>query len=190
MKMDQKLMEKMFSDEQGLHTCPSPAVLTEDQKRTIASILEHMSRISPVEADMVELHLLHGLSQAYLGRIFGYTQPNIHYRVNRGLSRLRVYSQIDFYEEEDLRHRLSGFFTDKKDIEVLVLLYVFSSQSYVARLIGDTQGKVRYRYLKCLKSLSQAPNLEDVYRTFKILSENITLLRVLPEDTVKKRVIL
>jgi hypothetical protein len=188
--MDHKLMEQIFSNEVGLHTCPSPTPVTEEQKIAIKNILDHMSRISPVEADMVELHLIHGLSQAYLGKIFGYTQPNVHYRVNRGLERLRVYSQIEIFEEKELRERLSGFFTDEKDIEVLVYLYIYSSQSYVARLVGDTQGKIRYRYLKCLKSLSQSPNLQDVYRTFKIISENITLLRVLPEDSFKKRVIL
>lgn len=188
--MDQKLMEQIFSDDQGLHTYPSPKPITDEQREQIQNILDHMSRISPIEADMVELHLIHGLSQAYIGKIFGYTQPNVHYRVNRGIDRLKIYSQIVLFEEEDLRERLSGFFTDRKDIEVLVYLYLYSSQSHVARLIGDTQGKVRYRYLKCLKSLKQAPNLKDVYHTFKVISENITLLRVLPEEVSKKRVIL
>lgn len=188
--MDQKLMEQIFSDDQGLHTCPTPTYLSDEQKEMVYTVLDHMSRISPVEADMVELHLLHGLSQAYLGKIFGYTQPNVHYRINRGLERLRIYARIGIYEESELRTRLSGFFTDTKDIEVLILLYFYSSQSYVARLVGDTQGKVRYRYLKCLKALENSPSLEDIYHTFRIISENITLLRVLPEDTVKKRVIL
>ena len=188
--MDQKLMEQIFSDQCGLHTCPTPRHITDEEKNTIHTILSHMSKISPIEADMVELHLLHGLSQAYLGKIFGYTQPNVHYRVNRGLERLRIYSQINIFEEKELRDKLSGFFTDRKDIEVLVLLYLYSSQSYVARLVGDTQGKVRYRYLKCLKAMSLAPSLNDVYHTFKIISENITLLRVLPEDSKIKRVLL
>ena len=160
--MDQKLMEQIFSDSQGLHTCPTPNYVSDDQIEKIHSILEHMSRVSPVEADMVELHLLHGLSQAYLGKIFGYTQPNVHYRVNRGLERLKIYSQITIYEEAELRELLSSFFIDSKDIEVLVLLYTYSSQSYVARLLGDTQGKIRYRYLKCLKAMEQSPKLTDV----------------------------
>lgn len=188
--MDQRLMEQIFSDSQGLHTCPSPRHITDEQKDSIQNILNHMSNISPIEADMVELHLLHGLSQAYLGKIFGYTQPNVHYRVNRGLERLRVYSQIHIYEESELRTILSGFFTDPKDIEVLVLLYLYSSQSYVARIVGDTQGKVRYRYLKCLKAMKHSPKLKEVYKTFKIISENITLLRVVSEEEQKKRVIL
>jgi hypothetical protein len=188
--MDQKLMEQIFSDSQGLHTCPTPNYVSEDQIEKIHSILEHMSKVSPVEADMVELHLLHGLSQAYLGKIFGYTQPNVHYRVNRGLERLRVYAQMTIFEEAELREILSGFFIDSKDIEVLVLLYTYSSQSYVARLLGDTQGKIRYRHLKCLKAMEQSPKLHEVYNTFKVISENITLLRVLPEDVDRKRVIL
>jgi len=188
--MDQKLMEQIFSDDQGLQTCPSANYVSDDQLDKIYSVLEHMGSISPIEADMVELHLLHGLSQAYLGKIFGYTQPNVHYRVSRGLDRLRIYIQITLYQEEELRSLLSSFFTDKKDIDVLVLLYLYSSQSYVARLVGDTQGKVRYRYLKCLKAMSQSPKLEEVYKTFKIISENITLLRVVPEDSVKKKVLL
>ena len=188
--MDHKLMEQIFSNDHGLHTCPDSIYVSDEDREKIHVILEHMSTISPIEADMVELHLLYGLSQAYLGKIFGYTQPNVHYRVNRGLERLRIYAQITLYEEKELRRLLGGFFTDPKDIEVLVLLYLYSSQSYVARLLGDTQGKVRYRYLKCLKSMEHSPKLRDVYHTFKVISENITLLRVLPEDTIKKRVLL
>jgi hypothetical protein len=188
--MDQQLMEQIFSDAHGLHTCPTPSYISEDKVEKIHIVLEHMSKVSPVEADMVELHLLHGLSQAYLGKIFGYTQPNVHYRVNRGLDRLKVYAQITIYEEKELRRLLSGFFIEEKDIEVLVLLYTYSSQSYVARLLGDTQGKIRYRYLKCLKAMEQSANLKEVYHTFKVISENITLLRVLPEDVERKKVIL
>ena len=103
---------------------------------------------------------------------------------------MRVYSQIEIYEESELRKTLASFFTDPKDIEVLVLLYLYSSQSYVARIVGDTQGKVRYRYLKCLKAMKHSPKLKDVYKTFKIISENITLLRVVSEEEQKKRVIL
>jgi len=149
-----------------------------------------MSSISPVEADMVELHLLKGVSQAMLGKIFGYTQPNIHYRINRGLARLKVYLKISMYTEEELRSRLCGFFTDNKDVDVLVYLYLYSSQSYVARLLGDTQGKVRYRYLKCMESLSQAPNLEDIYLSMKTIGDNLTLLRADGDKESKKRVIL
>jgi hypothetical protein len=188
--MDQQLMEQIFSGEQGLHTCPTPSYVSDEQIDKIQEILGHMSKVSPIEADMVELHLLHGLSQAYLGKIFGYTQPNVHYRINRGLERLRVYSQITMYTEQELRNLLAGFFIDQKDIDVLILLYTYSSQSYVARLLGDTQGKIRYRYLKCLKAMSQSPKLNEVYTTFKIISENITLLRVIPEDNERKRVIL
>jgi len=183
-------MEEIFSSGQGLGSLPSTSYLTQQKKMQVQEVLEHMSKISPVEADMVELHLLRGVSQAMLGKIFGYTQPNIHYRINRGIDRLKVYLKISIYSESELRERLSGFFTDPKDIDVLVYLYIYSSQSHVARMLGDTQGKVRYRFLKCMKSLSQASNLEDVYLSMKMVGDNLTLLRTESEKNGNKRVIL
>jgi hypothetical protein len=188
--MDTKLMEELFSNDYHLANYDyGTTYVSEETRRVVEETLEHMSRISPVEADMMELHLLKGVSQALLGKIFGYTQPNIHYRINRGMDRLRVYLTINLYTEEELRSRLKGYFTNSKDIDVMVYLYLYSSQSYAARLLGDTQGKIRYRYLKCLESLSNAPQLEDIYKTMKIIGENLTLLRVCREDFVEKRAI-
>ena len=65
-------------------------------------MIDHMSRISPIEADMVDLHLLKGVPQSALGKIFGYTQPNIHYRVNRALDRIKILIQVPIFEEEEL----------------------------------------------------------------------------------------
>jgi len=189
--MDAKLMEEIFSNEYSLSNLPSfTSEASEESIRDMERILTHMSRISPIEADMVELHLLKGVSQALLGKIFGYTQPNVHYRISRGIERLRVYMQITMYTEDELRERLSGLFTCQRDIDVMAYLYIYSSQSHVARMLGDTQGKVRYRYLKCLESLERAPNMADIYTSMKVLGENLTLLRVDPEDYVQKRVLL
>lgn len=189
--MDAQLMERLFSSEQGLHTLPtSPEELSVEAKGQLGKIIENMGRISPLEADLLEMYLLKGVSQAQLGKIFQYTQPNIHYRINRGLQRLRVFVNIRIFTEEELRKRLSSFFTDPKDIEVMTLIYVHSSQSLVARLIGESQGKVRYRYLKCVKALEQAPSLHDVYVTLKEIGDNITLLRKHKDDDLEKRVIL
>lgn len=189
--MDSKLMEELFSNDHvlGNYDLGGSTYVSDETKKAVQDSLEHMSRISPVEADMVELHLLKGVSQAMLGKIFGYTQPNIHYRINRGIQRLRVYLTINIYTEEELRERLGGFFACNKDIDVMVYLYMYSSQSHVARMLGDTQGKIRYRYLKCIKSLSHAPNLKDIYESMKIIGDNLTLLRVGREDFTEKRAI-
>ena len=109
--MDAKLMEEIFSNGQGLDSLPSASFVAPHKALQVQEILEHMSYISPIEADMVELHLLKGVSQALLGKIFGYTQPNIHYRINRGIERLKVYLKISLYTEEELRSRLSGLQT-------------------------------------------------------------------------------
>jgi len=189
--MDAQLMERLFSSEQGLHTLPTaPEDLPEESREKLGRILENMSRISPLEADLLELYLLKGVSQAQLGKIFQYTQPNIHYRIARGIQRLKVFINIEMYTEEELRERLGSFFTDRKDIDVLVLIYTHSSQSLVARIIGESQGKVRYRYLKCIKALEQSPSLSDVYLSLKCIGDNITLLRRHKEDDLEKKVIL
>lgn len=189
--MDAHLMERLFSNEQGLHTLPTaPEELSEETRGQLSQVLENMGRISPLEADLLELYLLKGVSQAMLGKIFQYTQPNVHYRINRGIERLRVYVQVSFYSEEELRNRLATFFTDPKDIEVMTLIYFHSSQSLVARMIGESQGKVRYRYLKCIKALENAPSLKDIYITLKKIGDHITLLRKHKDDDLHKRVIL
>jgi hypothetical protein len=189
--MDSKLMEEIFSNEDSFANLPTfPEDISEETKENIEIALSHMSRINPIEADMVELHLLKGVSQALLGKIFGYSQPNIHYRIHRGILRLRAYFQIGLYEEDILRKRLSGFFTDAKDIEVVVLVYIYSSQSHVARLMGDTQGKVRYRFMKCLSAMENAPNLKDIHDSLKVVGENLTLLRSDHEEESIRRVFL
>jgi len=44
--------------------------------------------------------------------------------------------------------------------------------------------------LKCMESLSQAPNLEDIYLSMKTIGDNLTLLRADGDKESKKRVIL
>lgn len=176
--MEQSLMEKIFSNERNLSSLPSMKEgLDESELARLDDIMNLMSRISPVEADLVELHLLKGVPQGVLGQIFGYTQPNIHYRLERGKSRLKVLLDLPEFKESELRRLLSGFFTDKKDIEVMVLMYKYSSQSKVAEVVGESQGKVRYRFMRCMKSLERSETLEHIYKAYQVIEANLTLLR-------------
>lgn len=176
--MEQSLMEKIFSNERSLSTLPSLREgLDENELERLDQIMSLMERISPVEADLVELHLIKGVPQGVLGQIFGYTQPNIHYRLERGKARLKVLLDLPDYEENDLRSMLGGFFTDRKDIEVMTLIYKYSSQSKVASLVGESQGKVRYRFMRCMKSLQRSESLSHLYEAYKVIEDNLTLLR-------------
>jgi len=175
--MDQRLLESLFSEDEGLASLPSYFdELDEESQSLFNLVLEEMEKISPLEADIIELHLK-GISQSLLGKIFGFTQPNIHYRLNRATERLRMLVQIEDFGEEELVERLGTVFRNEKDLKVMVYIYLWSSQSKVAKLIGESQGKVRYRFMKGLKVLEEIEELKDIYKSLKMVGENISLLR-------------
>lgn len=189
--MDNQIMERIFSNEHSLSNYEIYSdEASEETIEKMQSVLEHMSRISPIEADMVDLHILKGVPQSALGRIFGYTQPNIHYRVNRAIERLKVLLTIPIFSEEHLQETLSRYFSDKKDIRVMILLYLYSSQSHAAREIGESQGKVRYRFLRCLTALEKIEGLEEIHQAFKTVNTHLTLLRKSEKKEDIKRVLL
>ena len=189
--MDSHIMERIFSNEHSLNNYPSyPSEISGDITEKLSSVIDHMGRISPIEADMIDLHVLKGVPQSALGKIFGYTQPNIHYRVNRAIERLKVLLTIPIFTESYLEDTLSRYFSDKKDIKVMVLLYLYSSQSHAARVIGESQGKVRYRFLRCLNSLAKIEELSEVHQALNTVNLNLTLLRKSEKIVCKRKVLL
>jgi hypothetical protein len=176
--MDRSLMERMFSNEQAWSNLPtSSEEISEETKERMKSILEQMERINPIEADMIELHILKGVPQSALGRMFQYSQPNIHYRVNRALERIKVLLRVPVLDPVWIEEELSKHFSDEKDVKVMILLYIHSSQSYAARIVEESQGKVRYRFLRCLGILKEIESLSIIYTALSIINENLTLLR-------------
>jgi hypothetical protein len=85
--------------------------------------------------------------------------------------------QIEDFSEEELVERLGIIFKNEKDLKVMVYIYLWSSQSKVAKLIGESQGKVRYRFMKGLKVLELLEDYVDIYKSLKMVGENISLLR-------------
>jgi len=94
------------------------------------------------------------------------------------------------FTEEYLQETLSRYFSDKKDIRVMVLLYLYSSQSHAAREIGESQGKVRYRFLRCLNALQKISDLSEVHRALETINANLTLLRRNEKPMEVRRVLL
>jgi hypothetical protein len=189
--MDAHLIESMFSEDFSLgNLAPTLRELDELDREKVNLIFEYMARICPREADIVELHVLRGVSQGTLAKIFGFTQPNIHYRVRRGLDRIKTLLQIPLYDEEFLEEALEGLFKDPKDAEVMTKLYLWSSQSKVARMVNESQGKIRYRFIRCLKVLASNPELEELHQAFKMIGENLSLLRGVKKEEDEIKVIL
>jgi hypothetical protein len=94
------------------------------------------------------------------------------------------------YDEEFLEEALEGLFKDPKDAEVMTKLYLWSSQSKVARMVNESQGKIRYRFIRCLKVLASNPELEELHQAFKMIGENLSLLRGVKKEEDEIKVIL
>lgn len=189
--MDSHLIESMFSEDYALGNFAMTIMeLDEIDRDRLNMIFDYMARISPREADIVELHVLKGVSQGTLAKIFGFTQPNIHYRVRRGLERIKILLKIPLYEEEYLQETMRDLFKDPRDAEVMTKLYLWSSQSKVARMVNESQGKIRYRFIRCLKVLSTTPNMQELHNAYKMIGENLSLLRGVKKEEEDIKVIL
>lgn len=174
--MDPKLMESLFSDgDSFFDNIAIQKEMSEEDEEKFKIIIEQLDLISPLEADIIELSLK-GIPQAILGKIFGFTQPNIHYRIQKSISRLSRLVRIKKYTKEELEKKLSPYYTDK-NLTILIYIYLWNSQSKVASYIGETQGKVRYILIKCLNEMKNIPDLEDIYINLSYIKDNISLLR-------------
>jgi hypothetical protein len=174
--MDPRLMESLFSDKDSFFdNIAIQKEMSEEDEEKFKIVLEQLDLISPLEADIIEL-FLKGIPQAVLGKIFGFTQPNIHYRIQKSIDRLSKMVRITKFTKEELEERLSQYYTGRT-LTILVYIYLWSSQSRVATLIGETQGKVRYTLIKSLNEMKHIPDLKDIYDNLSYIKDNISLLR-------------
>ncbi|KKL92748.1 hypothetical protein LCGC14_1881600, partial [marine sediment metagenome] len=88
--------------------------------------------------------------------IFGMTQAAISYRLDRGIQRIRFLLSIPQVTEADLRRDLPGAFPQAIDVDILVGMWETTCQSEVASQLKLTQGRVRHRFFKAVKTLETA----------------------------------
>ena len=122
-----------------------------------------LARIPEREADLIFLYFIQKKRQADIATIFGVTQAAISYRLDRGLQRIRFLLSIPQVTEEELRDDLPGVFPQQIDIDILVGMWQTTCQSEVATKLGLTQGRVRHRFFKAVKSLELAAESSERY---------------------------
>jgi DNA-directed RNA polymerase specialized sigma24 family protein len=147
-----------------------------------AQIVPLLPRIPKREADLLEMYFLKKKRQADIAIIFGVTQAAISYRLDRGIQRIKFLLSIPNVTEEDLRGALPLAFNNQIDIDILVGMWQTTCQSEVAEKLGLTQGLVRHRFFRAVKTLKKTaetdPRLEPYSRVFTaISSKKFNILR-------------
>jgi DNA-directed RNA polymerase specialized sigma24 family protein len=111
-----------------------------------------LDRIPKREADLIYLYFIKRKRQADIAAIFEVTQAAISYRLDRGLKRIKFLLAIPQVTEDEMREDLAEVFSPI-DVDILVGMWETTCQSEVATRLGLTQGRVRHRFFKAVKSL-------------------------------------
>lgn len=141
-----------------------------------------LERIPEREADLIYLYFIQKKRQADIAAIFGVTQAAISYRLDRGLQRIRFLLSIPQVTEEELRGDLPDVFPQQIDVNILVGMWETTCQSEVASMLGLTQGRVRHRFFKAVKTLEKAAEKDERFRPYSVIfssiaSKNFNILR-------------
>lgn len=122
---------------------------------------DDVSRLPPVERDILHLHLTLRKSQTEVAKILGVSQPTVNYRYGRARSRLDFMEKIPKVTPGEIREVLRVLGARDTDVEAMALYVETSSQSEVARRMNTSQGAVRHWILRALVSHLQADMRDD-----------------------------
>jgi hypothetical protein len=150
-----------------------------DYESVIAPLLD---RIPEREADLICLYFIQRKRQADIASIFGVTQAAISYRLCRGIQRIKFLLSIPQVTEDELRRDLPSVFPQAIDVDILVGMWETTCQSEVASRLKLTQGRVRHRFFKAVKTLEAAAGGNETYEPYHkifsaIASKNFNILR-------------
>ncbi len=172
-------------------------------------IVPLLDRIPTREADLIFLYFIEKKRQADIATIFGVTQAAISYRLDRGIQRLKFLLNIPQVTEEELRTDLPKAFPAQipcphcavaretprgpcqvcqgdgsilLDVEILIGMWATTCQSEVATKLGLTQGRVRHRFFKAVKTLQEIATLDPRFSPYEkifsaVASKKFNILR-------------
>lgn len=162
-----------------------------------------LDRIPEREADMIRLHYMNRKYQTDIGKIFKVSQGDVSYRIKRGIKRIMFLLDFPQISQEDLLRDLGqilpyeevskaipnikpgnlDFCGDNLYLRVMAGMYLTSSQSVVADILGLFQNSVRYRFIKGRKIIDEACKENRKYykykKAFDMVSKNPNILRQL-----------
>ena len=147
--------------------------LLDDGNDYESQIVPLLERIPEREADLIHLYFIQRKRQADIAIIFGVTQAAISYRLDRGIQRIKFLLSIPQVTEEELRRDLPEAFPQQIDVDILVGMWSTTCQSMVANQLSLTQGRVRHRFFKAVKTLEKAALDNDKLEPYRKIFSTI-----------------
>lgn len=119
-------------------------------------VLSLLPKIPPIEADWVHLFFFERWSQDTIAALFLVSQPTVCYRLRKAEQRLRFLLSIpDGVSSLTVCEDIRPVIKSELDLSIVQHMWDSTCQSETGDLLGVTQGLVRYRFHKAIKTVSK-----------------------------------
>lgn len=144
------------------------------------------NRLEPLDVRILTLHLK-GATQGEISRHAGISQPSVSYRLQQLVKRLQFLLAFPTLDPRQMREDLTPHFDDPMDVAILLMFIETTSQSVVAYRLGVTQGLVRHRIYRSLKTLRSDPKLGVYLQALELVLKNLNILHPILHPQSLKR---
>lgn len=184
--VDPFVLASMYSNEDSYNEIDTYS--DEPSEETLAQ-LEEVKKVTHLlparEADFIELYFFKELKQTDIAILYNVSQPTVCYRLQRAVERIKYLLSIPHLTQEILETDLKAFLPNDLDVKIMCLMYETTCQSETAKMLGVTQGLIRHRFLRSIKTLKKNEEASDYYELFYKLSKNLNILREIHKDSNK-----
>jgi len=150
---------------------------TEESQAQLDRVHELMEDLPDMEADFFELYFFRHMTQTSIAQIFKVSQPTVHYRLQRATKRIKFNLSLPDVSKEEIEEAMAGFLDDPQDVRIMVLMFETTCQSDVAKQLSMTQGKVRHRFKRSIKRMSENPKMEKYTQIFQAIEGKLNIRR-------------
>ena len=174
-------------------------ILDEADGDGIKRLQEAIDTLPEREADFVDLYYFRHKTQTEIAYLFRVSQPTVCYRLQRATKRIRFLMSLPTMGMElldemsvDLRKILLD---PDEDVVIMTSMYQTSCQSVVAQKLGVSQGKIRHRLMRSIRTLERHqgdPLYKKYFDIFTLLASQPNIRREVqrPSSSSKIRRIL
>jgi predicted transcriptional regulator len=129
-----------------------------------------LDRLPAIEADVLELTLVHHKKQQEIATMFGVTQAAISHRLKKAKQRITFLLTVPQLDEQEIRELL-GDVTEltETDLKVIISMTITTCQQETSRVLDLAQNSVRYRFFKASRILTKKALTNKKYRPIAAL---------------------